>query len=75
MNILKLKGKIMENGYTQNQFTEKLHFSDSGWRRKLKNNKIDIELSLKIKDILNLTTDEYLDIFFNDRLDLKSNKR
>ncbi len=64
-NINKLKAKIVENGYKMRTLSEKLGICEVTLRRKINNkSEITIAESQKIREILNLTKDEYLEIFF-----------
>lgn len=67
MNTNKLLGKIKENGATLQQIAEKMNISLSALRRKIYGktqfNRQEIE---KISDILKLTNQELLEIFFAD---------
>lgn len=73
-NINKLKGKITENGYTADTFASKLGLCRITVTKKIKkeNSDFSISESLKIKDILNLSTEDYLDIFFGEELEFNS---
>lgn len=72
-NINKLKGKITENGYTIKTLASEVGLCEASLRRKI-NDKSDFTLSetLKIKDKLNLTSQDYLDIFFGTELEFNS---
>lgn len=72
-NINKLKGKITENGYTIKTLASEVGLCEASLRRKI-NDKSDFTLSetLKVKDKLNLTSQDYLDIFFGTKLELNS---
>ena len=72
-NINKLKGKITENGYTMKTLSADIGLCETSLRRKI-NDKSDFTLSesLKVKEILHLSTDDYLDIFFGTKLEFNS---
>lgn len=72
-NINKLKGKITENGYTIKTLASEVGLCETSLRRKI-NDKSDFTLSetLKVKDKLNLTSQDYLDIFFGTKLEFNS---
>lgn len=73
-NINKLKGKITENGYTMKTLSKEIGLCEVSLRKKINNNKSEFSLSesLKVKKILNLTTNEYVEIFFGSKLELNS---
>lgn len=66
-NKNKLMGKIVENGYSRQDFAKAMGMSEV--TRRLKMESADYEFtigeSLKAKELLHLTTDEYLEIFIN----------
>lgn len=72
-NANKLKGKITENGYTIKSLAPLLGLCETSLRRKI-NGKSEffIEESLKVKDKLNLSNQDYLDIFFGSKLEFNS---
>lgn len=72
-NINKLKGKITENGYTIKSLATEVGLCETSLRRKI-NRKSEFTLSesLKIKDKLNLSSNDYLDIFFGAKLEFNS---
>ena len=72
-NINKLKGKITENGYTIKTLASEVGLCETSLRRKI-NDKSDFTLSetLKVKDKLHLTSQDYLDIFFGTKLEFNS---
>ena len=72
-NINKLKGKIIENGYTLKSMSAEIGICETSLRRKI-NDKSDfsIEESLVVKDRLHLSTEDYLDIFFGTKLEFNS---
>ena len=72
-NINKLKGKITENGYTIKRLASEVGLCEASLRRKI-NDKAEFTLSetLKVKEKLHLTSQEYLDIFFGSKLEFNS---
>lgn len=72
----KLKGKITENRYTYTRLAEDLGMSLFTLRRKInsKDSEFSISESLKVKRLLNLSTNDYLDIFFGQQLEFNSQK-
>lgn len=73
-NINKLKGKIVENGLSAEIFASKLGLCDVTVRNKINKENSDFSIgeSLKVKEILNLSTEDYLDIFFGQKLEFNS---
>ncbi len=74
-NVNKLNGKIAENGYSKQKFAKVLGISETTFRRKALTEKSDFSISesLLIKDKLNLSNQDYLDIFFGPKLEFNSN--
>ncbi len=65
MNVRKLKGKMVEHGYNVENLAAKIGVDKSTLYRKLnEGEKITVGDAQKIKDELNLTDDEAIDIFF-----------
>ena len=66
-NKNKLLGKIAENGYTRKAFAEAMGMSVQSLALKIKSKAYEFTIgeSLKAKEILHLSVDEYLDIFIN----------
>lgn len=63
-NVLKLKGKIVENGMTQDEFAKALNIDKSTLQRRIKQaDTFTIGEVSKIVAILNLTEDEAVSIF------------
>lgn len=69
----KLKGKIVENRYTIKKLADAIGMSTASLRRKM-NGSTDFTVgeSSKVKEILNLSNEDYLDIFFISELEYKS---
>ena len=61
----KFNGKMAENDYTVSMLAEALDLAEATVRYKIKSNKYEFTLSesVKIKNLWNLTDEEYLDIF------------
>lgn len=72
-NVNKLKAKMVEQGYTSRTLSYEIGVCETTLRTKI-NGKSDFTLneSLKIKEILHLSTDDYLDIFFGTKLEFNS---
>ena len=65
MKILKLRGKIVENGLKMETLADKIGVDKSTLYRKLKEGeKFTIGDARKIKEALNLTNEEASEIFF-----------
>lgn len=64
-NKNKLKGKMAENEYTVSKLAKELCLAEATVRLKINSDKYEFALreSIKIKELLNLTDSEYLDIF------------
>jgi hypothetical protein len=64
-NIKRLKGKLAENEYTNRDFAKAMGMGEVTLRRKINDAKYEFTLgeSIKARNLLNLTTDEYLEIF------------
>ena len=72
-NINKLKGKITERGYTIKELAKEVNLCETSLRRKVNGkSEITIKESLKIKEKLNLTNNDYLEIFFGSKLEFNS---
>lgn len=67
-NINKLKGKITENRYTVKSLSEKMGMCETTLRKKIndENSEFYVSESWKLKEILNLSTKEYLNIFYGE---------
>ena len=72
-NVNKLKGKITENGYTLKALSAEMGICETSLRRKINDkSEFSIAESLAVKDRLNLSNDDYLDIFFGTKLEFNS---
>lgn len=72
-NTNKLKGKIAENGYTIKGLASEIGLCEASLRRKLnQKSEVTIDESIKIKDKLNLSSEDYLEIFFGTKLEFNS---
>lgn len=67
VNIMKLKGKIVENGLSVGQLSAKMGMDRATLYRRMKSNgdTMTIKEVNQICEILNLTSDEAMAIFFN----------
>lgn len=66
MNVNKLKGKIVEKGMNVETVAVIIGIDRASLYRKLKNfDKITVGEATKIKDILEITNEEAVEIFFN----------
>lgn len=66
MNVNKLKGKITEKEMNVEGVAKSIGIDRSSLYRKLNNaEKISIGEAIRIKDVLNLTDEEAMEIFFN----------
>lgn len=66
-NKNKLMGKIVENGYTQQSFAQAMEMSVPTLRLKMNSEQYEFTIgeSIKAKELLHLTVEEYLEIFIN----------
>lgn len=65
MSILKLKGKMVENGYNTDSLAAAMGVDRSTLYRKMNRIKsFSVGDAQKIKDVLCLTVDEFMAIFF-----------
>ena len=66
-NANKLKGKIVENGYTLQRFAEAIGMSHMALYNKINREQYEFTIgeSARAMKVLNLTKDDYLDIFIN----------
>ena len=66
-NKNKLRGKMAENEVTVAKLAKELNLAEATIRLKTNSDKYEFTLSesVKIKELLNLTDFEYLDIFIN----------
>ena len=65
-NINKLKGKIAENNYTMKKLSEELGITENTLRRKMneESSEFTISESDSLRKMLNLTIEEFLNIFY-----------
>lgn len=69
VNIQRLKGKIVEKGFTQKDLAKFIGIDRSTFYRKIKNKgqKFNIDEVGKIISTLNIDKEDAIDIFFNDK--------
>jgi len=67
MKINKLKAKMIEYGYTQEDVAKELSMSNSTLNLRIME-RVDFKLTelVKLKELLSLTDDEAIDIFFTN---------
>lgn len=65
-NINKLKGKMAENNYTMKRLSEEMGITENTLRRKMNDDSSEFTISESdtLRKKLNLTTEEFLNIFF-----------
>lgn len=66
LDVQKLKGKIVEKGKSVESVSAELGINPATFYRKLKNNSFEINEANKLVDILSLTNDEAIAIFFSN---------
>lgn len=66
LDVQKLKGKIVEKGKSVESVSAELGINPATFYRKLKNNSFEINEADKLVDILSLTSDEAIAIFFSN---------
>lgn len=66
LDVQKLKGKIVEKGKSVESVSAELGINPATFYRKLKNNSFEINEADKLVDILSLTNDEAVAIFFSN---------
>jgi hypothetical protein len=73
-NINKLKGKKAEGNITYKTIADTLGMTEVTLRKKLFDDDAEFVISetLVIKDLLKLSNEEYLDIFFGSKLEFNS---
>jgi hypothetical protein len=66
-NVGKLKGKMAENGYNNGAFAEAMGMSAITLKRKINDEHYEFTIgeSIRAKDLLHLSTREYLGIFID----------
>ena len=67
-NINKLKGKIIEAGFTVETFSKKVNMNKATFYRKINNDckTFTIKEATNIVEVLGLSAGEAIEIFFND---------
>ena len=73
-NLNKLKGKIVEKGYTESGFAKALGMCETTLSRKMKKEGyyFNTDETVLVANKLNLTIPEFLDIFYANKLESKS---
>lgn len=68
VNLNKLKGKIVEKGYSMHTFSDCLSFDKSTFYRKMKNkgDTFSIKEATEISNLLGLSYEDMMSIFFAD---------
>lgn len=64
LNAQKLKGKMVEKGKSVESISAEMGINPATFYRKLKNNSFEIGEAEKLVDILSLTSEETIAIFF-----------
>lgn len=64
LNAQKLKGKMVEKGKSVESVSAEMGINPATFYRKLKNNSFEIGEAEKLVDILSLTSEEAIAIFF-----------
>lgn len=65
MNVMKLKGKIVEKGFTIPSIAKAAYIDRSLMYRKLKSERFTIGEARRIKEALHLTDNEAIEIFLS----------
>ena len=66
MSVLKLKGKMVENGFTVDSLAKAIGMDRSTLYRKMEClKKVTVGEAQKIREVLSLTVEEFLAIFFD----------
>lgn len=65
LDVLKLKGKIIEKGKSVESVSADLGINPATFYRKMKNNSFEIREACKLIEILSLTSEEVNAIFFS----------
>ena len=66
MNLRKLKGKIIEKGYTAEQLAKKIGIGNTSMSYKMKQHKpFNLFEMKKIIELLDLSSEEIMNIFFS----------
>lgn len=64
LDVQKLKGKIVEKGKSVETISAEIGINPATFYRKLKNNSFEINEAEKLRDILSLSNEEAIAIFF-----------
>jgi DNA-binding XRE family transcriptional regulator len=65
IDIGKLKGKIVEKGFNQSKLAIEIGLNRSTMHRKINSGEFTVEEANKIRNTLQLTNEELMEIFFN----------
>jgi len=75
MNITELKVEMLRNKVNRTQLAEKLNITKSALSKKINGvNEFSRKDISTVKEVLNLTPQRVDEIFFNNKVDLKSTK-
>ena len=77
MNILKLKGKIVENGLNNTTFAKKINLPTATFYRRLEREGRDFTIGEveRMVDVLNLSKGEAIEIFWTESRSNEKRKR
>lgn len=65
INIRKLKGKIVEKGFNQSKLAKEIGVNRSTMHRKINSGDFTVEEANNIRNTLQLTEEELMNIFFS----------
>lgn len=68
LDVQKLKGKMVEKGKSVETISAEIGINPATFYRKLKNNSFEINEAEKLVDLLSLTNEEAIAIFFADTI-------
>ena len=68
MNVLKLKGRIVENGLTMEAVADKLGIDRTTLSRKLSEDTVKVSEARKLIELLKLTPEDAFAIFFTENI-------
>lgn len=67
MNVLKLKGVMVEKGFNQKMLAKRLGMSERTMQLRLKHGRFGTDEAEKIGDILNIDRDTLIEIFLPEK--------